>query len=631
MTRNLRGPLLLLTTIVLAAATLFHLWFVGVVGTLPIRVLTAMHLAFLTPVVFLLYPGRKGGSREAPPALLDYALAVASAALFLYAAFDYAQVEARIPMVTPVTLGETILGVLTVLIVIEATRRVVGIGLCLVVTVAILYLCAGSALPGIAGFPQIPFDRVIETLYLSDSDGVFGQLTILSATELILFITFGTFLAHSGIAEWFADVSTLLASRWSGGAAKLTVLYSMLFGSVSGSPTADLYTTGPYTIPLMKKSGFSPSFAAGLAAASTTGSQIMPPVMGASALVMAALLSRSFFSIVVAALPAALLFFLAKWTAAHCEAKVRHIAPLELAVPSLRSIFARSFYLIPILGLLVTLYLGYSPSKAAMAGTVLAVLTSLVRKETRLSPRRLVQTLAAAARGAIFVALPCAAAGVIVASLTATGLGLSMTTIILDTAHGVLIAALVLVALAAIVLGIGVPTTPAYILIAVVAVPALQQMGVNAFAAHMFVLYFAVLSSIHPPVGITAYAAAAIADAPPMRTGILAFLIVLPGFAVPFGFVYHPAILLEGATQTMLLEWLFIAVSVTACSAAIWGYGLRPMGTLARIVTICGGIALVAPSLAANLAGLAAVAAVFALQWAAPRPAVVPVLTKEAP
>ena len=613
--RQLKGPLLLFVTLLLAGAALFHLWYVGITDSMPTRVLRGMHLAMFVPLVFLLYPASRKRSPLHRPSLLDWAIALLGAFVYGYVAWNYHALDARIPMVSPVTRTEVVLGIVATVILVEAVRRVIGSGMAVVAVLAIAYLLWGANLPGMFGFRALSLPRIVENLYLSKSEGMFGDLTGLSAQVLILFIVFGVFLAKTGIAEWFGDVSVLLAGNWKGGSGKMAILYSALCGSMSGSPTADLYTTGTYTIPLMKRNGYTDSFAAGVAAASAVGAQIMPPVMGASVFIMAATLSRSYLSIAIAALPAALLFFLAKWTAVHCEATRRELPVLRLETDvNLRSVLLRSYYLLPLLALIVALFAGYSPTFAAMVGIGGSIVVSCVRRQTWLTPRRLLETLAEGSRAAMFVAVPCAAAGIIISALTATGLGLAFSSIITGAAHGFVFLTLILVAAVSILMGVGVPTTPAYILVSVISTPALTHLGVDALAANLFVLYFAVLSNIHPPVGITAYAASGIAGSPPLRTAIDAFLIAIPGFMVPVAFCYHPSLLLLGGAVPFLLHFMFTALSVIGVSRAIWGY--KQGGRWAtRLACMLAGFALVAPSMAANLAGLAWMLASLLTAW----------------
>ncbi|HEX3952038.1 MAG TPA: TRAP transporter fused permease subunit, partial [Stellaceae bacterium] len=463
--------------------------------------------------------------------------------------------------------------------------------------VAIGYLLLGSHLPGQLGFRDISYQRCIELMYLGGDGGMFGQLTGISANELILFIMFGAFLARTGIGEWFGELSAAIGGRWIGGSAKIAVMYSALFGGVAGSPTADLYATGVYTIPLMKRTGFDASYAAGLAAASAVGSQIMPPLMGASIFIMAALLGRSFASIAAVAIVPALLFFLAKGVAAHFQAKrdgVGSLPPEE--IPRLREALKGIHYLLPIVVLIVSLYSGFSPIRSALYGLLATFAISFTKRSTRQTPRRFVNTLAAGARATIVVAIPCAAAGVIVSMLTQTGLGLAFSTIIGGLAGGSVALALVLAAIAALILGIGVPTTPAYILTAAVAAPALVQLGVDPLGANLFVLYFAVLSNIHPPVGITAYAAAGIAEAPPMRTGLQAIKIAAPGFVIPFAFAFHPALLFAGSTAEFLMTLALTAISVMGIAAGLAGYLLLPLSIVERLIVVGGACLLIAPS-----------------------------------
>ena len=595
--RKLNRQWRLVTTGVLAAAAVFHLWFVGIVGTMPERLLNSAHLAFLLPVAFLLYPASATRSPRSRPSLLDGVLIALTLVVTLYVAINQPYLDERIESVSRVTNTQVVFGTLALLVLLEATRRVIGLGMAIVLAIAMLYLTCGSQLPGQLGFQTISYRRCIEIMYLGGDGGMFGQLTGISAGELILFILFGAFLTRTGIGDWFAEVSAAIAGTWTGGAAKIAVIYSGLFGGVSGSPTADLYATGVYTIPLMKRSGFDASYAAGLAAASAVGSQIMPPLMGASVFIMAALLGRSFASIAAVAIIPALLFFLAKGAAAHYQAKRDGVGALPASeIPPLRQTLKGAYYVLPIVVLIGSLYAGFSPVRCALYGLFAAFLISFTKPSTRQTPRRVIDTLAKGAGATIVVAVPCAAAGVIVSMLTQTGLGLAFSTIIAGIAHGSVVLALVLAAIAALILGIGVPTTPAYILTAAVAAPALTRLGIDPLAANMFVLYFAVLSNIHPPVGITSYAAAGIADAPPMRTGMQALKIAVPGFVIPFAFAYHPALLFQGDITDFPLTAALTTASVMGIAAGLAGYLLAPLRVTERVILVLGSFLLVGRS-----------------------------------
>lgn len=596
--RRLAGFWRAIVLVILASAAVFHLYYVGIDGTMPARLLNSAHLAFLLTAGFLLYPASTTRSTKSRPSVLDCALIVLTLIVTLYVAINQPDLDQRIESVTPVTDTQVVLGTIAMLVLLEATRRVIGVGMAVVLAVAMLYVTCGSQLPGQLGFPTISYRRCIEIMYLGEDGGIFGQLTGISANELILFILFGAFLTRTGIGDWFAEISAAIAGTWTGGSAKIAVIYSGLFGGVSGSPTADLYATGVYTIPLMKRSGFDGSYAAGLAAASAVGSQIMPPLMGASVFIMAALLGRSFASIAAVAIIPALLFFLAKGAAAHYQAKRDGVGSLPSSeIPPLRHALKGVYYVLPIVVLIGALYGGFSPVRSALYALAAAFAISFVKPSTRQTPGRVIETLAKGAGATIVVAVPCAAAGVIVSMLTQTGLGLAFSTIIAGLAQGSVVLALILAGIAALILGIGVPTTPAYILTAAVAAPALMHLGVDPLSANMFVLYFAVLSNIHPPVGITSYAAAGIAEAPPMRTGLQAIKIAVPGFVIPFAFCYHPSLLFQGPAVDFPLTAFLTTVSVIGIAAGLAGYLLTPLGVAERVVIVLGSFLLVASNL----------------------------------
>ncbi len=593
--RTFKGPFGIAVTVALVGTALFHFW-LGSVGVLDLRLARALHLTLLLPMVFILFPATKTLSPKEWPSVLDFILAATAFIVTSYVALHYEELNNRLELVSDIQNIEVIFGVFATVLVWEAARRVIGIGMAIVVAASVVYLLVGHFLPSPLGHRGFFLSRAIERMYVLENQGIFGSLTGISVTYLFLFVMFGTFVERCGVGEWFAEISQALVGHKVGGPAKIAVINSAMFGSISGSPTANVYGTGVYTIPLMKNMGYKPAFAGAVEAAASTGGQIMPPVMGASVFIMMALLGMTYIELITAALPAAILFFLAVGMVVHLEARRLGIDPVEKSkLPSRSKALMRSYYLLPILSMLLVLSLGYTPVKAALAGTIAAFIVSFARKDTRMTPRRLCDVLAAGTRSAILIAIACAAAGLVVSALTATGLSLAFSSMIVSSANGMLFLSLAMVALTSILLGMGMPTTPAYILSVTVAAPALIDLGVIPLAAHMFVFYFAIISGVTPPVAITSYAAAGVAKASPAATSIEAFKLSIAGFIIPFAFVYHPALLLQGDAYDFILPFTFALIGISAVAASMAGYWMASASPLVRTAMFIAGVLIILP------------------------------------
>lgn len=601
--RTLSGPVGIAVAIVLVAASLFHVW-LGSIGILDPRLARALHLAFLLPPVFLLCPATLRASPQSRPSWLDYALALLTLVVTGYVAMEYGRLDLRMELVTKVRTEEVVLGTCATFLLFEITRRVVGMGMATVYAVAVAYLLFGEYLPGMLTHAGMSYDRAIERIYLIQDHGIFGQLTDISVRYLFMFVLFGVFVSNTGIGQWFSDLSNILMGRQTAGPAKIAVLNSALFGSINGSPTANVYGTGVYTIPLMKKLGYDKNFAGAVEATASTGGQVMPPVMGASVFIMMALLGLGYLDIIAAATPPAILFFIALFAMTHFEALRQKIVPLRKdQIPDPRTVLPRVYYFAPIAVLMGVLFLGYSPVKAALTGLLVALFISFLDPHNRMTARGLLVVLEKGARSAILLTVACASAGVIVGALTATGLGLAFSSMVVSFAGGALLPSLVLVAITSILLGMGMPTTPAYVLTVTIAAPALIDLGVNELAAHMFVFYFAIVSGVTPPVAITAYAAAGIAGGSPMKTGFQAFKLAAGAFIVPFMFVYSPALLFQGSWQEFFVNFPTAVAGIIAIAATLIGYIKKPIPFLPRVTLFVGGLMMVIPNINVTLVG----------------------------
>ncbi|MCG8690263.1 MAG: TRAP transporter fused permease subunit, partial [Minwuiales bacterium] len=480
---------------------------------------------------------------------------------------------------------------------IEALRRTAGWPLTAIILLFIVYGLFGNLMPGNFQALSVAPERLAVQLAL-DTNGVLGTPLMIAATVVVVFVAFGRLLEHLGGAAFFTDAAALAMGRFRGGAAKIAILASSLFGSISGSAVSNVATTGVVTIPLMRRAGFQPKTAAGIEAVASTGGQLMPPVMGASAFLMAEFLEVPYTEVVVAALVPALLYYLALFLLADLTAARDSIGGVAASLGPDSIPLRRGWpFLLPFVALVVALFvLNYQPATAGLvAGAVLLVVTPLLPNGlARLRPAMLWHALSKAGGALAQILVVTAAAGIVIGVLNETGLSFGLTISLTRLAGESTLALLVLAAGVSIVLGMGMPTVAVYVLLAALVAPALVRLGIEPIAAHLFVLYFGMMSMITPPVAIAAFAAASLGGADPMRTGFEAMKFGWPAYVLPFAFALNPALILQGGAATAsLLGVLTAAAGVLAVSVAIIGYVGRPLGAPARVTTLGLGLALI--------------------------------------
>ncbi len=560
-----------------------------------------IHWMLLASLLFLLYPmsPRHKGKQ---PGIVDVLLVLTSVFLGLYVWLNWTEIAAR---AGAPTLTDVVFGAIFVAVVLEAGRRTVGWPIVIVGLVFLTYAYFGRAMPGLLRHRGYSFSRIFPYMYLTDA-AVFGIPLGVSAKFILLFIIFGSFLERSGAGDFFRDLSFALTGRFVGGPAKAAVVFSGLMGSITGSSTANVVTTGTFTIPLMKKMGYHPAFAAGVEAAASTGGQILPPVMGAAAFVMAEWLSVPYAKVMTAAVVPAVLYFTATYFMVHFRSKREGLVGLPREdLPHLGATLKKGFYyFLPLIVLIFMLSSGHSPSRSVLYAILLTVPLSWIRKESRMYPRDIMSALADGTMRALEVASACAVAGIIIGVVTMTGLGLKFSTLIVDLSRGHLILALPLTMISALILGMGVPTTAKYIIMATLVAPALVDLGAPLMAAHLFILYFGTDADITPPVGLASYAAAGLAGANPMRTGWEAFKLGLSAYLVPFMFIYGPALILNAPLARILVAIPTAIIGIVALSAAIQGYYLYPIPWVQRGLLFVAAIALIDPNPTIDGAGL---------------------------
>jgi TRAP transporter 4TM/12TM fusion protein len=639
MTLTLDSVLKKAIALIAVGMSVYHLTiaFIGAPQQLYFR---STHLLFALVLVFLLYPTfRKktaetkavirddaGGVIGAAPAghasWVDFAFILGSAITIGYVWINHEHLITRFVFVEDPTSTELVLGTVFTVIVLEATRRVIGWAL---PVTAIIFL--GYALLIAKTRPE----QIIEIMYIT-TEGIFGPTLGVSAAYVIMFVLFGAFMERTGIGQLFMDFALSLTGHTAGGPGKVAVVSSSMFGTVSGSAVANVLVDGPITIPLMKRTGFRPAFAAAVESVASTGGQIMPPIMGAAAFVMAEFLAVSYFQVTLWALIPAALYYVAVFFAVHFESKRVGLLGLPRSeIPRFRDVMReRGHLFIPILVVLGGLIYGYSAPLCALAATLSCIPVAMLRKSTRkgISWRTVWGALEDGAKNSIAVALACACAGIIIGVITQTGAAINFTALVVGLAQEMLVLALILTMLAGIILGMGMPTTPAYIVMVSLLVPAIIKLGAIPPAAHMFAFYFAILSAITPPVALAVYAAAGLAKANLWETGWVAVRVGAAGFIVPFMFVFEPSLLMIGHWSVILHSFVTATIGTICLAAGLFGYLLREARIWERVALVAAAVLLIKPGIATDLIGAGLLLAVIAVQWLAGRaevPAVKPI------
>jgi TRAP transporter 4TM/12TM fusion protein len=573
----------------------------------PIHTVFGIALGFLTKPLSVKNPILRG---------LDFVFVFLIGWVGLYAIFNFERVSTRIPFVHALEPMDYAVGIILVLLLLEACRRTVGYSLTIVAVVSVIYAFGGSYLPGLLGHRGLSLEGFVD-LQAFSNNGVYGLPVGVSAELVFYFILFGSFLERSGGGALFSDLGVLLTGKFRGGTAKMSVVSSALYGTISGSAVANVVVTGMFTIPLMKRTGFRPSFAGSVEAVASTGGQIMPPIMGAAAFILAQILGISYWKVAAAAAIPAILYYVALYAAIDFKAMKDGLLGLSKSeLPDVRSgILKRIHLLFPLL--LIIYYIvsfTVTPVTAAVRAIVAVVIVSFLRRATWMGPGKILGAMEKAAREAVTVAIPCAVAGLIIGVVIYSGLGLKLTDILISFSGGKLYIALILVMLAVIILGMGMPTSAAYLIAAILLAPMLIKLGVNPLAAHMFIFYFAVISMITPPVALASFAAAGIAGSDLWETGMQAFKMAIPGFLIPFVIVYNPGLILEGPMWDIVWGTFTTLVGVIALAGSIIGFFFRKTSTWERVVLCIGAILLIVPEMITDFVGMAMVGAVFLIQ-----------------
>ncbi|NLK30847.1 MAG: TRAP transporter permease [Aminobacterium colombiense] len=609
--RDLLGWQGILITAIAVAMSLFHFYTSGF-GLLLAMKQGSLHLAFVLVLVFLLYPARETSRRDGIP-LYDFILAALAAFATLYIFFEFEDLVNRAGL--PTTM-DIIVGFMGIILLLEATRRVSSPVLPCIAIFFLFYCYFGRHFPQMFQHRGFNIQRIINHMYLG-TEGVFGIPLGVSATFVFMFILFGSVLEQTGMGRFIIDLAMAMAGGATGGPAKVAVLSSGFMGSISGSSVANVCTTGMFTIPLMKSVGYKPHFAGAVEAVASTGGQIMPPVMGAAAFIMAQFMGVPYVQVALAAVVPALLYYFAVMVQVHFEATRLGLLglPKEKLPSLLKLLKAKGHLLLPLFGIVYFLLAGFTPLKAAYNGIIISIAVSFLNKETRLTPKKLKLALENGAKGALGVACACGTVGIIVGTATLTGLGLRIASAIVAIAGGKLLATLLLTMVACILLGAGLPTTANFIVTSTMAAPALFKLGVPPMAAYMFVLYFGIAADLSPPVALAAYAGAGIAGAEPMRTGITAVKLALAGFIVPFIYVYNPMlVLVDFKPFPFILAIVTAVLGVFLLGMATIGFYKTSMAWWKRIISLGGALGLLIPGWQTDVIGLIILIGIHILQ-----------------
>ena len=576
--------------------------YTALLGMYPAQIQRSVHLSFAFALVFLLYPFR---TKSAVNRLRvrDYLFAGFAVFIGMYLTINYTRLMETAGDYTKV---DMVVGIIGTLLTLEAARRVVGLPIMIIASSFLAYAYFGAYFPGFLTHRGYSIERIVSHMYFT-TEGILGIPLGVSSTFIFLFILFGAFLEKTGIGKLFIDIADSIAGWAAGGPAKVAVITSALEGTISGSSVANTVGSGSFTIPMMKKLGYRPEFAGAVEAAASTGGQIMPPVMGAAAFLMAEFLGIPYIEIAKAAAIPACLYFLGIFIEVHFEAKRCGLKGMPWdQVPRFWTVLKeRGHLFVPLIAIIYVLTEGFTPSLAALVGLGLSVVAGMLTKATRMSIPDIFNALEAGARGALGVAIACATAGIIVGVVTLTGLGLKMANGLIQLAGGNLLLTLFFTMIASLILGMGAPTTANYVITSTIAAPAVVMLGVPKLAAHLFVFYFGIIADLTPPVALAAYAGAGIAKADPFWTGVTATKLAIGAFIVPYIFVYNPAMVLIGTTPFLLTQNL-----VTACGgmfgigAAMIGFCVAPMSWPERIWFAVAGLMLIDPGTLTDIVGI---------------------------
>ncbi len=606
-TRPWEGKPAIVVKALMAAFSLFMIW-MNLFATWDERVRRSLFLGVVILFVFMLYPARANFTKPKKAnhiPILDLIIGLAGAGSFFYFTINAKDI---IKQGTRINELQIALGIIGILVLAECCRRVTGIPMLVIAGLFIAY--------GLMNGGRHPVRKLIYNLFYTTT-GVIGTPIGVCSTYIVLFIIFGAYLEITGISDFFISCANGIAGAASGGPAKVAVISSALCGMVSGSSVGNTVTTGSVTIPMMKKTGYPGEFAGAVEAAASTGGQIMPPIMGAAAFLMAEMVGVPYSNIIVRAILPAALYFTGIFLMVHLRAKRLGLKGIpKEQLPKAKQLLPKIYLLVPLVALIYLITAGYTMSRSAIIATILCIVVSLFNKENRLTPKKFVDALETGAKNTLSIAVACGIAGIIAGVVTMTGLGQVFISAIVSISNGHLWIALILTMFCCIILGMGVPTTATYIIMATTCAPILTTgMGLNAISANMFVFYFGIVADITPPVALAAYAGSAIAKCDPMKTAFNATRLAIAAFLIPYMFCLNPAMLLIDTTiPSFVLIIITSFVGMYAIACALEGYMFTHLNMVIRILLAAGGLMLIYPGTVTDIAGIAIVAVVFVVE-----------------
>jgi TRAP transporter 4TM/12TM fusion protein len=583
--------------------------YTAIFGALAPQLQRSIHLTFALLLAYTLYPFLRS-KRDKSMLIIDYILIGASSFVALHWIFNY---EAIVLRAGDITRLDFVMGIIAVLLTLEATRRVCGLPVFILGIIALLYCYFGKYVPGEFMHRGFSIQRIVAHMYLS-TEGMLGVPIGVVSTFVFLFLLFGAFLKRTGVGQFFNDFANAVCGKYAGGPAKVAVVSSALEGTISGSSIANTVGSGSFTIPMMIKLGYKREFAAAVEAAASTGGQIMPPVMGAAAFLMAEFTGIPYIKVCIAAALPAILYFAGIFISVHIEAVRLELKGLpKNEVPKLWTVLRKKGVLfVPVIIIVVTLDMGFTPMRAGLWGIVSAVLTGALFPESRMGLKKFIQAFEEGARTAVAVAVVSATAGIVVGTISLTGLGLKLATGLVEMAHGNQLLTMFLTMISSIILGMGVPTTANYIITSTICAPALLQLGVTLIAAHLFVFYYGIIADITPPVCSAVFAGAGIAKSDPLKTGIIATKLAIGAFIVPYIFVYSPELLL-GSLNLLGLIWIMptALLGMFAVSSGVQGWMVSKLNIFERILLFSAGIMLIYVGVLTDVIGFSIILSVY--------------------
>ncbi len=656
--RFLTGTMAKVVFFGLLAFSLYQI-FATTIYPLPAQMHRSIHIGFGLVLIFLLFPATKKGRTSGKVAWYDYILALLGFGVGAYWPLMYEEIVRRAGDINQM---DMIVGAIAVILVLEATRRSVGLPITIIAIAFLAYAYWGRQMPGFLIHRGVNVDNLVQSMFFT-TEGILGTPIAVSSTFIFLFLLFGSFLVKTGVGQYFNDLAVSLAGKRTGGPAKVAIFSSALQGTISGSSVANVVTSGSFTIPMMKRLGYRREFAGGVEAAASTGGQLMPPIMGAAAFLMIEFIGIDYWTIAKAAAIPALLYFTGVWIMTHFEAKRTGLKGLsDEEIPDRKEVLKKIYLLLPIVAIVFFLSSGLSVMRAAIYGILTTILVGVLREDRfrKIYPivfgsvfvlyliygfitagPSVVQSLIAAAiativvsyffdgnfkesvdalvdgaRTALAVVAATAAAGIIVGVVTKTGLGLKLANSLVSLANEQILLTLFFTMVAAIILGMGSPTTANYVITSTIAAPAIILLGIADLPAHLFVFYFGIVADITPPVALAAFAAAGIASGEPIRTGLNAAKIAIAAFIIPYMFVLQPELLMIDTNILELIWILFTAVAgMIAIGAGLIGYWYRKVYWPERLFAVAGGLTLIYPGTYSDVIGLSVFGILLALQF----------------